>query len=848
MRLISTGLQRPLPSFLALILLTTPALAGPDFKTGVSVTVRERDGLDRVAEPTRFAFPFAKKDKFKKPHKLVVLNQDGEIVPSQARVTQRWKGAPENSKKPIRWLLIDIQADVEAFGETTYTVRKLQKKTDVLPEAPTLNVSVVDNRVRAETGAAIFELGGDRHAFLEQLSLDIDGNGVIDEELESFIASPADAGFVLTDRFGATYSSADHDFTAEIEEEGPLRTVVKVSGRHGPTSPADGIGRDFFKYVTRYTFFAGKPYVQVTHSLRNSYRVDPLGSIGFEGYALQTSLVTGQSASATFGVADADLSQSFNTTGALRLYQDSDGGDNWGLSPNTTFRGFRVYDGADGVVHDGDQAAGYLHVGDGHRGVTMAVADFFANFPKGLTYDGDKTFRLEFFPEETASFFWLDDAQQKTSEFILYGHVDPTRTPADVASHYFKPLRPFTNPKWVRKSKAWADQGDLDDPPQDDETLWSYDDGRLDFVYEDAFNQKSFAYGWSEFGELIWAKNTHTTGSPRNRLSYFDRFMINGSPSFFRINELFVLHSRDLRTYHIDGFSMEKHPYAVLWEAMPPWKFSDDKLGRDSLDPSLDAHRAGIPVDGHGWNAFDFEHMVVDDLYEYHLLTGDPISKECVLEIAECIRTFLIYDKKKGPTSTRGIGWALRALVKAYQLTGDKRFLDSGGDLVLATYKTYNRKIASPITGKIYHWVTRYPPVAKHIPDAEFEMPWQMGPMIHGLFLYYRETGDKKARKIALDAADWLVDYAWKKPVMPDAVANDDHKHINPLSDNNGVNTWLPSALALAYREGKRPEYLAIATLIYNSVPSSLKDWNSWIGWSNYHWWHSYLAVLAKEK
>jgi hypothetical protein len=482
---------------------------------------------------------------------------------------------------------------------------------------------------------------------------------------------------------------------------------------------------------------------------------------------------------------------------------------------------------------------------NGSRGLMIVMRDFFENFPKGFAFDGNRELRFDVFPAETTSFFWLDDAQQKTTEFTLlpYGKHDPDF--AAFAKRVANPLHPYIDPVYMRTAKAWADHGSLDDPPQDDATLHTYDANKLNDIYQQAFARTNYTFGWSEFGEYIWAKNTHTTGSPRNKLSYFDRFAVNGSPAAFRQNELFALHSRDIRTYHIRGFDADEQPNAFLWEGLPH-PIALNKLGRNTIPTSLAPHKQGIPSTGKGWNGFDIEHMVVDDLYEYYLLSGDPVSYDSLVSIGQAMRTWPIYEPYDPVGSSRAIGWTLRAMLRAWRVTGDERLLALSDLLVHVVDTTYN-KSASPVTGETYHWVTRFQPSASHIATDDHDIPWQLATVVHGMLLHHRETGSETSRTIALDICDYMVDHCWDpvKQTMHEAVACDDDSIINPKPDNTGVNTWIPSALAIAYRHEPRVEYLGYAQVMYNSVPI-LQSWNSYYGWGLYHWWHDYRSLILE--
>lgn len=836
---------RPRLSLAALSLLAalaSPAAADdvPDLGSGVPLFVREYQGVERVAEPVTFAVPLPKGSKVTKENKLVVRGPDGQSVPAQFKVQTRWNDAPTSKKAPIRWLLIDLQVDVAADGEAVYTLAKKSKK-DKSAKAPKLKVKSKNGLFKINTGAARFTLTEDRANFLDSVAVDLDGDGKTTSE-ETIIDAANDAGFFLLDRFGAEYSSLAHDVKYTLEESGPLRVVIRADGRHSPVEPGGGIGRDFFQYRTRYTFYAGKPFVRVQHTLRNAYLLDPLGAIGFEGYRLHLPMSDQAFQAplrAEFRLQDGSTAE---YDGPARLYQDSDGGSYWDQSPGTTFPGYFVYDG-DALSLGGGQAPGVMSLNDGARGVTLAMRWFFEQFPKGMESTGDGI-DLHIFPAEFAAFHWLDDGQQYTAEFLVHPHGAAGPEPGAIDG-YLTPLRPFADPSWTRASGAWGDMGDLAMPTQTSSKLTSSAQSTVNQIYSDAYKKTSYDFGWSEFGEPIWAKSTHTTGSPRNKLTYYDRFAVNGSWWEFRYRELFSVHSRDIRTYHIDGFSHDQFPKVTLWEGMPS-ATSQEKLNRDALDPALAPHRAGIPSGGHGWNGFDFEHMVCDDVYEYYLLTGDPVSYDSLREMGEALRTLPTYKTDKAPGSTRGIGWTLRTLIKIWQVTGDEKILATAEKLVTSLENSYNADAASPVNGLVYHWVTRYPPNGSHVDDAEYDCPWQIAVTVYGLLLYHRETGDGRAVKIAEDLCDYIVDYGWNGVAVNDSMAVDDHTNHKYVGSNTGVNTWIPSALALMYAKEPRPEYLSYATLMYDSLSPSFKDETHYLGTGLFHWWHSYRVLIGQ--
>src|SRR5690606_3071495 len=145
-----------------------------------------------------------------------------------------------------------------------------------------------------------------------------------------------------------------------------------------------------------------------------------------------------------------------------------------------------------------------------------------------------------------------------------------------------------------------------------------------------------------------------------------------------------------------------------------------------------------------------------------------------------------------------------------------------------------------------YAYVTRYLPHANHIKDAEYDLPWQLAVALHGLLLHHAETGSKESKRLCTDIADYLLERCWTGTTMHEAIAVDDHMYVNKKADNTGINTWIPSALALTYREAKKQkDYLNVAQTMFESVPSGFYDPNHYLGYGLQHWWLGYKSVIA---
>jgi hypothetical protein len=73
--------------------------------------------------------------------------------------------------------------------------------------------------------------------------------------------SPSDGNWLTTVQGKRFAGSADPESHATVELEGPLHTVIRVDGRY-----VDREGRPSCRWAARLYFFAGRPFIQITHT------------------------------------------------------------------------------------------------------------------------------------------------------------------------------------------------------------------------------------------------------------------------------------------------------------------------------------------------------------------------------------------------------------------------------------------------------------------------------------------------------------------------------------------------------------------------------------------------------
>jgi len=216
-----------------------------------------------------------------------------------------------------KWVLIDTQASVAAGGSNNAIA---------LTNTGTGNFGGANlaadgaTSITVDTGAAQFTV---RKANFN----------VIDQAVvagKTVVASGASAGLVVVGpAAGGTscgtcttvYSSSnDATSTAVIEENGPVRAVIRADGAH-----KDSLGNTYMRWTVRLYFYKGKSYVRANVSLRNADNASTAFNTsykGFSSYELRITPSIGTGRTFAFGNDTATpTAGSFSGTENAFLYQ-----------------------------------------------------------------------------------------------------------------------------------------------------------------------------------------------------------------------------------------------------------------------------------------------------------------------------------------------------------------------------------------------------------------------------------------------------------------------------------------------------------------------------------------------
>jgi hypothetical protein len=228
----------------------------------IPLTIKEYSGITRINEPVTSGVPLKESDNIRDINNLRVEDGSGNPIPAQFKVLSRWKGTPADISKPIKWLLVDFQVNVDSSNSIVYYL----KNTGSYNPNSNLALTQDSNQVIVSTGSAQFKINKNNFNLFDEVRLDLnsDQNYTIDEQIIS--PSLNNGPVVVDDDIGNTEyrSTSVAPIEVVIEENGPLKIVVKVSGYHQNSTGTNG-----YRYNTRLYFYKDKSYVKVRHSFIN---------------------------------------------------------------------------------------------------------------------------------------------------------------------------------------------------------------------------------------------------------------------------------------------------------------------------------------------------------------------------------------------------------------------------------------------------------------------------------------------------------------------------------------------------------------------------------------------------
>jgi hypothetical protein len=677
--------------------------------------------------PGTWGLPF-RKGELGSDLNLRLLDTNGREQALQTRMLARWEDGS------AKWVLLDFQAD--AAKRASLVLEYGTQVTRGSPATP-LRIAESQDAITIVTGPARFVIGKRRFSFLESYWLDVNRDGRFDDG-EQIVSAQRPAAFYLRADDGREYTSLGAPEEVVVEESGPLRAVVRVGGEHrGPD------GARLFSYTVRVHAYAGKPFLRIEHTFGNNSSANEFTSI--RSLTLRLPLVKPEAGSQPgWSLGDAP-----NHSGVLREAQTAH------LRQHTD-DGYMI-ETSSGDTRKDRRAAGWAQWTDGSRTVTLAVRDFWENYPKDLIVSADglelgvcPPLRKDEYAaakgtvDEHRLYFYLQDGVYKLRQGITKTHdiwldfqaahqPGGTRAQASPVQSWRRTLIAVAPAAWYADTKAF---GEIALPSGKGIT------GQYESAFGKSFegyleNRKTNReYGMLNFGDW-WGERVINWGNSEydTQFGFFLQFARTADPRYFRTAEEVELHNRDVDTVH--AHSNKSRIGGVYAHSIG----HTGDYYRVSPVPNRGTPRGGLMV----------SHTFIEGHLYHYFLTGDRRSLETARKIAD---RFDLYETRNFDFSdSRNAGWHLILSMAMYNATQDVFHLNAAKIIVERVLERRTpdggwRKLLTPGHCRC---------LPRHHGNAGF----MLAVLLTGLKHYEEVTGDKRVEQAMIHGARFLIDDMW---------------------------------------------------------------------------------------
>jgi hypothetical protein len=485
-----------------------------------------------------------------------------------------------------------------------------------------------------------------------------------------------------------------------------VQAVVRLEGSFPGRAP--------LRVVARLGFFAGTGLVRLALTVHNPRRArhrgglwdlgDP-GSVLFRDLSVELCLGGTTEPQLTWS-AEAGQPPTPAGPAALELYQDSSGGENWrsrnhvnrrGRVP-VSFRGYRLR--AAGRQHDGLRASPVLCLRGAGGVVSVAVPEFWQQFPKALKVEG-RRLCVRLFPGQFGDLFELQGGEQKM-HVVWFDFQAAGPEPGPGLDWAHRPCRARAAPQWYAASGAIpyltapaAGAG----RPVDDYVAGAVDGPDSFFAGREVIDE----YGWRNYGEVHGDHEAVHYQGPPPVISHYNnqydilygtilQYLRGGDRRWVDLFAPLARHVIDIDIYHTE---QDRPAYngGLFWHT--------DHYRDAATCTHRTYSRANRPAAGGYGGGPCNEHNYTTGLLHYYYLTGDPAARAAVLSLADWVvgmddgtRTLfgLVDDAPTGLASNttwqgfqgpgRGAGNSVNALLDGWLVSGRRDYLDRAEALI----------------------------------------------------------------------------------------------------------------------------------------------------------------------
>ncbi len=664
-----------------------PALKGAVERAEIVLTFKNDGERALTAAPFLTGVPFPKGALGDAAH--MRLLQDGKEIPLQAECASRW---PDGS---VKWALAQFQADCPAKAEAAVSLQYGNAVRAALT-APAPMITDKGDVLVCNTGLLQAVVDKNRFTLFREAGFDKNRDGAFSPE-EQVIASQAGAGLYLVDGTGKEYVSLQPEEVV-IEENGPVRAVVKVRGHHAAQD-----GSKLFEYIVRLMFYRGHGFVRIFHTFGNSHVRE-------------------------------------TTTDILRMGLRVPLAGAW--ASDRIVREQMKYQGG------GEAAPPVMLKGDGLH-LALDMVNFRELYPKRLVCE-NRTLDIQICPSFDPKEYEIADPV--VSDRLYYYLRDGVYRLRCGISKTHEIFMGFGGEETLQALSAYRPCGSFAAP-----AAWHADTGASglmtprkagEFEQYETFVEKSFEafmklrdrqgeYGMLNFGDW-WGERGFNWGNVEYDTQHvmLMEYLRTLDRKFFDRGCEATLHNRD-----VDGIHYSENPKAV-GTVYAHCMFHTGGYEMRTPDPGL-AYAGGGFNRGHVWTRGYFDH---------YFLTGDRRSLEWALTVSNHLAGPLTVGFSVGNHAERDTAWPIFGVMAAYEATADPYYLNAARIIVEDVIR---RQI--PETGN-WGFPAGY---SKVEPKPIGGYAWCCGLLISALDQYNQYVQDPRVNEVIVRAARWLVREEW---------------------------------------------------------------------------------------
>jgi hypothetical protein len=391
------------------------------------------------------------------------------------------------------------------------------------------------------------------------------------------------------------------------------------------------------------------------------------------------------------------------------VYQDSSGGERWDSQNHldrdgklsVSFKGFKLTDDqCSKVLQQGDRAQPLVTVQSGKIAAAVSMEDFWQNFPSAIRVRS-KHVELGLFAGESRADHELQGGERKRQRFHLAIAEDPATSAQTLTAAY--QVKAWVDAGWIESTGVipWFTSADTADSDKDYEAyINTIVSGPLSF---DKRREVIDEYGWRNYGDLYADHEAVNEETPGSLISHY-----NNQYDFVHGAALHALRNQDTRWWHLMRAAARHHIDIDVYHTTQDRPAYNQGLfwhtehyrtaGTATHRTYSEVNKTGKDYGGGPSN----EHNYTSGLTLYYFLTGDNLARDVVIGMADWVinmddgaTTIWSIIDPVTPTGLssrtksddyhgpgRGAGNSINALLDAYSLSTERRYLDSAEQFI----------------------------------------------------------------------------------------------------------------------------------------------------------------------